>query len=170
MIHPDDMPDRIPANDEPFSDYDDEVTYSYLEDRYYEEKSIEELENLVDYKGGVYGGLRQYGADTWNSHKTVIVTESIHSGLKHIHRLNLPLSVFKDRLDLAEKSDERPFIQDLFPELDATQREALLTGISDSEWRDMWNDDDTTSSPHLHMKGNQYPDTNAIYRPPKETV
>tara|TARA_Y100000401_G_scaffold103275_1_gene94172 strand:- start:4294 stop:4785 length:492 start_codon:yes stop_codon:yes gene_type:complete len=156
MIHPDDMPDRIPANDEPFSDYDDEVTYSYLEDRYYEEKSIEELENLVDYKGGVYGGLRQYGADTWNSHKTVMVTESIHSGLKHIHRLDIPLSVFKERLASTEKPEvEIPFIQDLFPELDSTQREALLTGVSDSEWCDLWSNSETTS--HTFMKGNQYP-------------
>ena len=140
------------------------------EDEYHDERSIEELDNLVDYKGGVFGALRSYGQDMWNSHGTVIIVESIHSGLNHIHRLEVPLSVFKERLSLTEKPEERPFIQDLFPELDATQREALLTGCSDREWRELWNDDDTTTSAHTWMLGNQYPSTDPLCKPPKEKL
>ena len=106
------------------------------EDTYYEEKSMEELESMVPYEGTEFKALIKYGADMLAvKHKTVIVVKSIHSGLQRIHRLDVPLATFKDRLKVRPKGI---FIQDLFPELTSEQREALMTGISDSEWDELF--------------------------------
>ena len=113
----------------------------YDEDTYYEEKSMEELENMVEYKGTDFDGLKKYGPSMLaGEHRTVIVVESVHSGMKRIHRLDMPLATFKDRLKL--KPNSGIFIQDLFPELTSEQREALMTGISDKEWDDIFPEGD----------------------------
>ena len=107
------------------------------EDLVYEEKSMEELESMVPYEGTDFKALIKYGADMLaGEHKTVIVVKSVHSGLQRIHRLDVPLATFKDRLKERPKSGM--FIQDLFPEITSEQREALMTGISDSEWNELF--------------------------------
>ena len=111
------------------------------EDTYYEEKSMEELDNMVPYEGTEFKALIKYGADMLaGEHKTVIVVKSAHSGLQRIHRLDVPLATFKDRLKVRPKGI---FIQDLFPEITSEQREALLTGISDSEWNELFSEEET---------------------------
>ena len=111
------------------------------EDTYYEEKSMEELDNMVPYEGTEFKALIKYGADMLaGEHKTVIVVKSVHSVLQRIHRLDVPLATFKDRLKVRPKGI---FIQDLFPEITSEQREALLTGISDSEWNELFSEEET---------------------------
>jgi hypothetical protein len=107
------------------------------EDTYYEERSMEELDNMVPYEGTYFKGLLKYGADMLaGKHKTAIVAKSIHSGMQHVHRLDVPLAMFKERLKLSPNSGI--FIQDLFPELTSEQREALMTGISNNEWDELF--------------------------------
>ena len=113
------------------------------EDTYYEERSMEELDNMVPYEGTEFKALIKYGADMLaGEHKTVIVVKSIHSGLQRIHRLDVPLATFKDRLK--ERHINRLFVQDLFPGITSEQREALLTGISDSEWNELYAKEEET--------------------------
>lgn len=38
--------------------------------------------------------------------------------------------------------DERPYIQDFFPELNADEREFILSGITPQEWSDMFGEDE----------------------------
>lgn len=114
------------------------------EDTYYEERSMEELDNMVTYDGTEFKALIKYGADMLaGEHKTVIVVKSIHSGLQRIHRLDVPLATFKERLKERHVLP-RMFIQDLFPEITSEQREALLTGIADSEWNELFPKEEET--------------------------
>jgi hypothetical protein len=115
------------------------------EDSYYEEKSMEELDNMVPYEGTEFKALIKYGADMLaGEHKTVIVVKSAHSGMQRIHRLDVHLDIFENRIKCVSANNMRPFIQDLFPELTSEQREALMTGISDSEWNELYPKEEET--------------------------
>ena len=113
------------------------------EDEHHDERSIMELEGLTHYKGTDFGGLKQYGPDIQDSHKTVIVVQSHHSGIHHVHRLDMHQDIFENRIEMTLiANDMRPFIQDIFPELTGDQREALMTGISSKEWDDIFPEGD----------------------------
>jgi len=117
------------------------------EDTYYEEKSMEELENMVEYTGTELEGLKRYGPSMLaGEHRTVIVVKSHSSGHEYIHRLDIPLKEFTNRVENFRDNrlinQQRPFIQEVFPELTSTQREALMTGISDAEWAELFPKED----------------------------
>tara|TARA_R100000664_G_scaffold4054_1_gene8453 strand:- start:12404 stop:12760 length:357 start_codon:yes stop_codon:yes gene_type:complete len=100
------------------------------------------MEELTDYNGIVFEGLKQYGPDL-SEGKTLIIVQSHHSGKHHTHQLDIPHDVFKARIEESEKlKEKRVFIQDIFPELTDSQREALMTGISSKEWDDIFPEGD----------------------------
>lgn len=68
-----------------------------------------------------------------------ILKRSEHSG-----KINeMEINVDPDKLQQWQKFDyrARPFIQDFFPELNADEREFLLSGMTPQEWKDFCKDD-----------------------------
>lgn len=57
------------------------------------------------------------------------------------HTMDMPLDVDKYRTWL-EEGHKAPRIQDYFPELSDSEREFLLTGITDEEWDEVFGKDE----------------------------
>jgi len=66
---------------------------------------------------------------------------SIHDGKKHSMVMGLTMMQFT--LGLQKWLRREELIQDIFPTLDADQREFIQTGITPSEWADMFAPEET---------------------------
>jgi hypothetical protein len=67
--------------------------------------------------------------------------ESIHSGERNSMVVELTMMQFTLALQKWLKREE--FIQDIFPTLDADTREFIQTGITPSEWADIFGPEET---------------------------
>ena len=80
---------------------------------------------------------------------------------KKINTMELPIT--QEHLDIYETVGDI-LIQDAFPNLDAEQREFILTGITPQEWNDTFGgdeDDDEGGGEYIYPK--QYVDDNDSY-------
>ena len=51
--------------------------------------------------------------------------------------LSMDLDVTQEQLDLFAQKD-RPFVQDIFPNLSAGEREFLMTGVTPTQWEELF--------------------------------
>lgn len=59
------------------------------------------------------------------------------------HTMDIPLTEAQyAEFELKMSSPNRPHIQHLLPQLTPSQREFLLTGITDEEWKDAFGEED----------------------------
>lgn len=70
------------------------------------------------------------------------VTITRRSDLSGVTRsMTMPIPVEKWDRWLNTPPSERPHVQDYFPELNADQREFILTGITPEEWEEVFGED-----------------------------
>ena len=66
------------------------------------------------------------------------------NGIKGQHSLRLPMDWYEFTIGLQKWIRREGLIQDIFPTLDADQREFIQTGITPSEWAEMFAPDEDT--------------------------
>jgi len=83
------------------------------------------------------------GAFEISRHKNGVefTRESMHSGERNSMVVGLPIMQFT--LALQKWLKYEGFIQDIFPSLDADTREFIQTGITPSEWADIFGPEET---------------------------
>ena len=86
---------------------------------------------------------RDIGGFEISNHKDGVefTRESIHSGERNSMVVGLPIMQFT--LGLQKWLKYEGFIQDIFPSLDADTREFIQTGITPSEWADIFGPEET---------------------------
>jgi hypothetical protein len=176
MIHPDDMPDRIPHNDEPphdevveefdnvkaYKEYDKKFTSAQCESKAIKEKydwlrlSVDEITTAcLQDVAPEYKSLMGYIKDPEDESRTVMIVRSFHTKNVYERSVDMPYMFFKSRmLEVKYGKYDGVFIQDVWPELTRSEREYMMTGLSDEEWNLLFPDEDGEKQKRYHYAKN----------------